>query len=135
MTHNYKQANSANDMLSLQAVCRFGVAEKFGLDEKVTFEFLSKACGVNVTDLSRLVRHAMTNSIFREDEDGLVSHTAASKVLRENALLRNLMGILTEELFPGAPHVSITITFETSLFTGELSALTYYPDPRCAGQV
>ncbi|KAI8944914.1 O-methyltransferase-like protein [Xylaria longipes] len=97
-------ANNVNDTMSLQAMRRFKVAEKFGLDERVSFEFLSRACGVNVVDLSRLVRHAMTNHIFREDEDGLVAHTAASRVLRENVLLTNLVGILTEELFPGAPH-------------------------------
>lgn len=96
-------------MLSLQAVRRFRVAEKFGLDEKVSFEFLAKACRVNVIDLSRLVRHAMTNYIFREDDDGLVAHTAASRVLRENVLLTNLVGILTEELFPGAPHVRLAV--------------------------
>ncbi|KAI0145381.1 O-methyltransferase-like protein [Xylariaceae sp. FL1272] len=96
-------ANSVNDTMSLQAMRRFRVAEKFDLDEKVSFEFLSEACGVNVTDLSRLIRHAMTNHIFLE-EDGLVAHTAASRVLRENSLLTNLIGILTEELFPGAPH-------------------------------
>jgi hypothetical protein len=84
---------------------RFRVAEKFPPNEKVSFEFLSKACGVNETDLSRLIRHAMTNYVFRE-ENGLVAHTAASRVLRENVLLTNLVGILTEELFPGAPHVS-----------------------------
>ncbi|KAI1318231.1 O-methyltransferase-like protein [Xylariaceae sp. FL0255] len=96
-------ANNVNDTLSLQAMRRFKVAEKFGLDEKVTFEFLSETCGVNIVDLSRLIRHAMTNHIFRE-ENGLVMHTAASRVLRENVLLSNLVGILTEELFPGAPH-------------------------------
>ncbi|KAI8625038.1 O-methyltransferase-like protein [Xylariaceae sp. FL1651] len=96
-------ANNVNDALSLQAMRRFKVAEKFGPDEKVSFEFLSQACGVNVVDLSRLIRHAMTNHIFRE-EGGLVAHTAASRVLRENVLLTNLVGILTEELFPSAPH-------------------------------
>ncbi|KAI0182297.1 S-adenosyl-L-methionine-dependent methyltransferase [Xylaria flabelliformis] len=97
-------ANNVNDTLSLQAMRRFKVAEKFGLDEKVSFEFLSQACDVNIVDLSRLIRHAMTNHIFREDENGLVAHTAASRVLRENVLLTSLVGILTEELFPGAPH-------------------------------
>lgn len=84
---------------------RFDVAKKFPLHERVSFEYLSASCGVNVTDFRRLIRHAMTNHIFREDEDGLVAHTAASRVLRENRLLNNIAGIMTEELFPGAAQV------------------------------
>ncbi|KAI0403077.1 O-methyltransferase-like protein [Xylaria palmicola] len=102
-------ANSANDALSLQAVRRFKIADKFPLDEKVSFEFLAKACGVNVIDLSRLIRHAMTNFIFRE-EDGLVTHTAASRALRENVPLTNLLEMLTEEMFKGAPHTLDALT-------------------------
>jgi hypothetical protein len=93
-----------NDVVSLQAMRRFQVGEKFGYDEKVSFDSLAEACNVNAVDLRRLIRHAMTNHIFRE-ENGLVAHTAASRVLRENKLLNSIVGVLTEELFPGAASV------------------------------
>ena len=83
---------------------RFEVGEQFGINEKISFEALSKACKVNVVDLQRLVRHAMTNRIFRE-EDGMIAHTAASRLLTENRLFNDVVGMSTDELFPGAAQV------------------------------
>ncbi|KAL8792396.1 MAG: hypothetical protein Q9195_005010 [Heterodermia aff. obscurata] len=94
-------SSATNDVLSLQAMRRFKVGEKFGLEEKASFDALAKACKVNVVDLRRLIRYAMTNHIFRE-EGGLVMHTAASRLLTENELLNDVVGVATEELFPGA---------------------------------
>jgi len=98
------QSNSTNDVLSLQAMRRFKVGEKFGFEEKASFKSLAEACKVNVIDLRRLIRYAMTNHIFRE-EDGLVAHTAASRLLTENKLINDVVGVATEELFPGAVKV------------------------------
>ena len=85
---------------------RFKVGEKFGLEEKASFKSLAEACKVNVIDLRRLIRYAMTNHIFRE-ENGLVVHTAASRLLTENKLFQDVVGVATEELFPGAAKVRV----------------------------
>ncbi|KAL9105818.1 MAG: hypothetical protein Q9227_009074 [Pyrenula ochraceoflavens] len=92
---------SFNESLSLQAIIRFQVPEALDLDEKASFETLSERTGVNVTELRRLVRHAMTYWVFRE-EDGIVVHTAASRALRENAMARAVSTIMLEEIFQGA---------------------------------
>jgi hypothetical protein len=83
---------------------KFQVGEQFGFNDKISFEDLSKACQVNVVDLQRLVRHAVTNHIFRE-EDGKIAHTAASRLLTENRVFNDVVGVSTEELFPGAAQV------------------------------
>ena len=70
----------------------------------MSYDSLSATCGLKVAELRRLVRHAMTNHIFQE-HDNMVSHTAASKILAQNTAVRDLVGIQTEELFPGAPKV------------------------------
>lgn len=76
----------------------------FPLNQDISFEALSSKCGLNEVDLRRLVRHAMTNHIFQE-RDGKVVHSAATKVLALNEKMRDIIGIMTEEMFPGAPHV------------------------------
>ena len=59
---------------------------------------------MNEVDLRRMVRHAMTNHIFQERE-GRVAHTAASRVLAENDRINDIIGVMCEEMFPGAARV------------------------------
>ena len=47
----------------------------------------------------------MTNHIFLE-RDGKVLHTAATKVLAQNESMRDIVGIMTEEMFRGATCAS-----------------------------
>ena len=93
-----------NDVLSLGAIYRYRMASCFSVNETMSFEALSNACGLNEVDTSRLVRHAMSNHIFQE-QDGKVAHTAASRILAENTMIRDIMGVMCEEVFPGAAHV------------------------------
>lgn len=48
----------------------------------------------------------MTRHIFIEKTPGFVSHTAASKVLAENQLVQDFVGIQTEEKFKASAFVS-----------------------------
>ena len=50
------------------------------------------------------MRHAMTNHVF-EERDGRVAHTAASRILAQDTTTRDIVGIMCEEMFPGAPRV------------------------------
>lgn len=80
------------------------MASLFPVDETISFEGLSMACGLNEVDLRRVVRHAMANHIFQERE-GKVAHTAASRVLAENGRMNDIVGLMCEEMFPGAARV------------------------------
>lgn len=93
-----------NDVLSLQAVYHYKVASSFPIHSTATYSEISSTCGLNEVDLRRLLRHAMTNHIF-EERDGRVAHTAASRILAENSMTRDIVGIMCEEMFPGTPHV------------------------------
>ena len=71
----------------------------------MSYEALSKASGLNQPDLKRILRHAMSNHIFQQKE-GLALHSAISKVIAENPVMRDFVGMMCEELFAGAPRVS-----------------------------
>jgi hypothetical protein len=60
-------------------------AEKVGLDE------------INVR---RFLRHAMTNRIFKEVQPGVVAHTVASRVIAENRILNDWVGLCVEDIWP-----------------------------------
>ena len=121
-------------MLSLQAMRRFKVGEKFGFEEKASFESLAEACKVNVIDLRRLIRYAMTNHIFRE-EDGLVAHTAASRLLTENKLFNDVVGVATEELFPGAAKVRDNDDVSHRVPWRQILTIMSHVDHQCPGEI
>ena len=98
------QIINPNDTLGLQAVYHYDIASHIPLEGSATYSEISKACGLNEIDLRRLLRHAMANHIFQES-DGEIVHTAASRVLVENAAVRDIVGIMCEEMFPGASRV------------------------------
>jgi hypothetical protein len=58
--------------------------------------------GVDEVNIRRLIRHAMTNRIFRESRDGYVAHTAISRVLLEDANMADWVGVCSAEFFPAA---------------------------------
>lgn len=98
------KAINPNDVLSLAAVYRYEMASSFPVNETISFEALSTTCGLNEIDLRRMVRHAMANHIFQERE-GRVAHTAASRVLAEKGGINDIVGLMCEEMFPGAARV------------------------------
>ena len=56
----------------------------------------------------------MAFRIFHEPSEGVVQHTAASKVLAETPLLRQWIGMVSEELWPAATKVCSMTVGETS---------------------
>lgn len=116
-----------NDVLSLQAVYHFKLASSFPINGATTYTDLSAACGLNEADLRRLVGHAMTNHIFQE-QNGMIVHTAASRILVDNVMMRDIVGVFCEEMFPGTARVS-------ALETWTLSTRSSNVDGRCSGEV
>ena len=62
--------------LSLRAVYHFKIAEAVPQNENISYVELAKKTNFEATNLRRLVRHAMTNHIFKEPCLGYVAHTA-----------------------------------------------------------
>lgn len=93
-------------MISLQAIYKFNIATSFphGKDQ-ATYNEIASTCGIAEPDARRILRSAMANHLFRELRPGVVAHTAASKLLAENPLMRQWLGMVSEEIWPAATRV------------------------------
>ncbi|KAL2349851.1 O-methyltransferase [Cryomyces antarcticus] len=106
---------SYNDNLSLQAVYQFNIAKAVPIGGEASYTEISKAVGVDEINVRRLVRHAMTNRIFRESRDGYVAHTAVSRILVDDPRMSDWVGLCSSDFFPSAAHtVSAMIKFPMS---------------------
>lgn len=86
----------------MQAITRFNIAASFPVHKEATFAEISDACGLDEHLVRRILRHAMTKHIFKEARKGVVAHTAASRLLAENAEIHDWVGASTDELWQAA---------------------------------
>lgn len=94
-------------MSSLQAINRYNIASKFPLHEEISYERLAERCGILEHDLRRILRYAMTfHRVFQEPRKGFVAHTAASKLLAEDPLIREGVALRCDECWPACARVS-----------------------------
>jgi hypothetical protein len=100
-------------------------AKSFPVGETATYTQISEKVGLDELNLRRLLRHAMTNRIFKEVSPGVVAHTAASKLLAENQAMDDWVGFCTEDLWP----VSI---FSSFLIYGKGRCYEQIATPRLA---
>lgn len=91
----------AADTMTAAAVYHFNIASHVPIDDDISFEETAQNAGMALQDFKIVVRYAMTNFIFCEPRPGHIAHTAASRVLKENRLISSLMGMGTNEIFPG----------------------------------
>ena len=94
-------------MISLQAIYRLGLATGFPhKKQEATFEEIALYSGICASHVRRILRHAMTYRIFCEPRKGVVAHTAASKLLAEDHLMHEWVGMVSEEMWPAATRAS-----------------------------
>ena len=74
------------------------------INEEISYVDLSKKLNLDPTNLRRLVRHAITNHIFREPHPGYVAHTSSSRLLAEDAQLQAWVGFFSEDLWLPIAH-------------------------------
>ena len=95
-----------NNMVSLHAIHRYGIARHLPLDRPTSYAALADSTGLEPALMKRVVRHAITHRVFREPEKGFVEHTATSRLLTgKNA--NSWMGVGCEEMWPAALRVSL----------------------------
>jgi hypothetical protein len=75
------------------------------LDSTITLAELQTKTTLDPINLARILRHAMTNNIFREPSPGVIAHTAASRLLAQDAQLQAWVGFNGEDIFPAASKV------------------------------
>lgn len=92
---------AAGDAMTAAAIYHFKISDHVPIEGETSFEEAAQKSGMALRDFEIIVRYAMTNFIFHEPRPGYIAHTAASRVLKENRLISSLMGMGTDELFPG----------------------------------
>ncbi|OTB03947.1 hypothetical protein M426DRAFT_73684 [Hypoxylon sp. CI-4A] len=90
---------------SLQLINHFGIAGLVPLNGSISLSQLQTKTSLDPVNLTRLLRHAMTNHLFQEVKPGVIAHTAASKLLVEDEELRAWVGFNAEDVYPGSAHV------------------------------
>ncbi|KAI4270012.1 MAG: hypothetical protein L6R38_007262 [Xanthoria sp. 2 TBL-2021] len=98
-------AKSFATSVGLRTILRYNIQSLVPLDSGATFQELADKTGLPVKKLTRLLRHGMTDHLFRESEPGFVKHTAATKALAVVPLLApwSLMGM--SEVGPAKMHM------------------------------
>ncbi|KAL9619345.1 MAG: hypothetical protein Q9160_006025 [Pyrenula sp. 1 TL-2023] len=89
-----------NILMSLQAIHRYKIASHIGIDESVSFQEISKRCSLEESDVRRLLRMATANYVFCEPRKGVIAHTAMSKLLLQDHLVHQWVGIVCDEMWP-----------------------------------
>lgn len=98
-------SNQYNYFVCLHAIYHYKLAEALPVGEEATFEQLAEKCKLNVPDLRRLVRQAISNRMFKEVRKGVVGHSAVSKLLAIDPLFRDYIGMGCEEVWGAAVEV------------------------------
>ncbi len=81
------------------------LAKLVPIEGSITLAELQGKTTLDAINLNRLIRHAITNHIFREPTPGMIAHNAASRLLAEDAPLQAWVGFNTEEMYPASAHV------------------------------
>ncbi|KAI1501873.1 S-adenosyl-L-methionine-dependent methyltransferase [Biscogniauxia marginata] len=89
----------------LQLINYFEIAQLVPTTGTITLSELKNKATLDPINLTRILRYAMTNHIFREPAPGVIAHTAASRLLIEDQALRAWVGFNTEDVYPGSVHV------------------------------
>lgn len=92
-------------LLCIQYIYRHRIAYKVPIDGEATFSELAEACSLNEKDVSRFLRVATSQHVFREVRKGTIIHTAASKALLDNPMLEAWTMNIAQEFWPSLTRV------------------------------
>ncbi|OTA59190.1 S-adenosyl-L-methionine-dependent methyltransferase [Hypoxylon sp. EC38] len=106
----YLMSYSHNELISQQAVTRFGIARSFPVGSEATFAEIAAATGISEANIRRIIRHAVLRNIFVEPRPGVVSHNAVSRLLAEDQVIHDWVGASTDDLWQGAAQACNAMT-------------------------
>ncbi|KAL7621383.1 hypothetical protein AAE478_008705 [Parahypoxylon ruwenzoriense] len=87
--------------VSVKAILRFTLDKSFPVGESTSFEDMARFSGLNVTNVRRIVRHAIVNHhFFQENTPGVITHSALTAVLAGDELMRNALIVELDEFWP-----------------------------------
>jgi hypothetical protein len=94
------------DCVSLRAFDRYNIPEAVALEGETSFASIAENTGLDEDFVSRIIRFASTNRIFRETKPGWCIHTAASRAMIENRGMRQFLGVMSDEVYEASAKVN-----------------------------
>lgn len=85
------------DIANIAVLLRFDIAQKVPVDGFILAEDLASAVGLSVDLLTRVVRYAITNGIFREPSKGKFTHSTISAYIAKHEHVRDIASQVTQE--------------------------------------
>jgi hypothetical protein len=98
--HHFLTQTQINIFMSLHAIHHYKIATCFAIDEQISYEVVAERCGVDEDCIRRLLRMAISNNIFREPKKGTIAHSAISKLIAEEDLVYQWIGLVCNEMWP-----------------------------------
>ncbi|KAK0609535.1 S-adenosyl-L-methionine-dependent methyltransferase [Bombardia bombarda] len=99
----YLMSYTHNELISQQAITRFGIAHSFPVGSEASFADIAAATPqLTETDVRKFVRHAINKDIFIEPRPGVVAHNAVSRLLAEDPVIHDWVGASTDDLWQSA---------------------------------
>ncbi|KAI0405664.1 putative O-methyltransferase [Xylaria palmicola] len=85
---------------SLQVISRHDIARKVPMDGVISFTELAEATDLHANDLKRIIRFAIAfHRLFTEPQEGFVAHSAGSKKLATDEIVRAGLGQSFDEFY------------------------------------
>jgi hypothetical protein len=85
-----------------QFICDFDIAHQVPLTGDVSYDDLSKTVNVSASVLRQVLRAGMPYHMFYEPRPGHVAHTATTKVIAQEPLIKDWTGLSTDVLYPAS---------------------------------
>ncbi|CAJ2502041.1 Uu.00g048940.m01.CDS01 [Anthostomella pinea] len=89
--------------VSVKAIIRLKLDRSFPVGQSTSFEAMSEFSGLSVMNVRRIVRHAIINHhFFQENTPGVITHSALTVILARDELMWNSLIVEMDEFWPAA---------------------------------
>ncbi|KAL3458199.1 S-adenosyl-L-methionine-dependent methyltransferase [Aspergillus heterothallicus] len=95
----YSFAVTKYDHLVYYTLAHFSLHTHIPLTGSISYASLSKASGIPLDALNRILRHAMLNHLFTEPTPGHIAHSEASRILATEPEMASWLGHNYDEVF------------------------------------
>ncbi|KAI0520797.1 S-adenosyl-L-methionine-dependent methyltransferase [Xylaria bambusicola] len=96
--------------VSVKAILRFNLDKSFAAGETTSFETMSKFSNLDVKIVRRIIRHAIINHrFFQENVPGVISHSTLTAVLSRDEMARNSLIVELNEFWPAGVKMADAI--------------------------
>jgi hypothetical protein len=90
----------------MRAINSYNFVQAVPLRGEASFAQIAAATSLSEDFVTRIIRYAATSHIFKEIHPGWVIHTAASRALLEDKLMRSFVALVTDEGLTAAAKIN-----------------------------